>query len=90
VKTKRDGWDRIEPAPSSAPEIPNRIFRGRVIETLRQAAGHRCRLDRLGPAIKTDFSEDDAVWLEGILTKLAEEGFIHFQKDRKNGIVRLI
>lgn len=90
VKTKRAGWDRVEPAPSSSPEIPNRIFRGRVIEVLRQAARHQIQLGRLGPLVKADFSEDDAAWLRGIVARLATEGFIQLHKKGRNEIVRLV
>lgn len=90
VKGKRKGWDRVEPGPSSQPEIPNRIFRGRVIEALRQAPRHSLAIRKLAPMVKKDFNEDDARWFDGIIGGLEKDGFITITKKQDTQIVRLL
>lgn len=90
VKTKRKGWNAVEPAPASAPEIPNRIFRGRVVEALRGAPAHRLKRGELSRIVKTDYSEDDSEWFAGILKGLERDGMIRLAGHGETAVVSLI
>jgi adenine-specific DNA glycosylase len=51
--------------------VPNRIFRGRVIEQLRLSSGG-LTLEQLGARISVDWSpREHREWLQGIVEKLA-------------------
>ncbi len=68
----------VEPHPKSTPSVPNRIYRGRIVELLRTR--EYIRIPDLGPLVKPDFSpSDDSVWLEKILTGLARDGLIQLK-----------
>ena len=54
--------------------IPNRIYRGRIIEILRNRK--RVRADLLGRMIHRPYSDRDERWLHGILNDLSNEGLI--------------
>jgi A/G-specific adenine glycosylase len=55
----------------------NRYFRGRIIDLLRTlSAGQRIPLAELGPRIKTEYSPDDAAWLQKIVAGLARDGLL--------------
>ncbi len=73
-----------EPSPLSTPRIPNRIYRGRIVEYLRLHS--HASVAVLGPSIKKDFSvSDDTQWLSELLRGLQRDGLII----QKKGIVRL-
>ncbi len=55
--------------------IPDRIYRGRVVQVLRERSASP---DEIGLAIKSDWSESDREWLEKILEKLKVEGMIKY------------
>lgn len=76
VKRGRAKSAYVEPGPASAPHIPNRIFRGRVVEALRTAPRHTLAFDILARRIKLDYIEDDEPWLTNLLAGLQKEGFI--------------
>lgn len=76
VKRGRAKNTYVEPGPASAPHIPNRIFRGRVVEALRTAPRHTLAFDILARRIKPDYTEDDEPWLANLLASLQKEGFI--------------
>lgn len=55
--------------------VPNRIFRGRIVEALRDhPAG--LKLDEIGKWISPDYSEELKPWLHGLIKKLAQEKMI--------------
>lgn len=62
--------------------IPNRIFRGRIIEYLRKIK--QVNISTIGPIIKKDFSENDLPWLLEIIEKLEADKLIQIAK-RNNG-----
>jgi len=57
--------------------MPNRIYRGRIIETLRNLNGrHSISSEKLGKQIKKGFSSRDRTWLDGILSDLERDGLV--------------
>lgn len=61
--------------------IPNRIFRGKVIEELRDTS-EGLKLDVIGRRICLDWSPDHRSWLQGIVQKLLAERMIAVSGDR--------
>ncbi|MEK9136564.1 MAG: hypothetical protein AAB393_05530, partial [Bacteroidota bacterium] len=57
--------------------VPNRIYRGRIIEALRQYRGRR-RLhpDDIGKQIRPTYSSRDRFWLRSLLAGLERDGLI--------------
>lgn len=54
--------------------IPRRIYRGRIVEVLRD---HALTTDEIGQRIKSDWETDqDGEWLEGVLSMLAADQMI--------------
>jgi A/G-specific adenine glycosylase len=65
--------------------LPNRIYRGRVVEVLRHSAGGKfIAAKRLGRQIKNDFSAHDEKWLVQLMKGLEKDGLI-VMKLSKNG-----
>ncbi len=57
--------------------LPNRIYRGRIIEVLRHLNGSRSiKVRELGKKIKSDFSAKDLSWLQGLLNGLEHDGLV--------------
>ncbi|MBI2619098.1 MAG: A/G-specific adenine glycosylase [Ignavibacteriales bacterium] len=57
--------------------IPNRIYRGKIIEVLRNRNGRgSIAAERLGSLIKPDFSVRDRIWLRGLLRSLEKDGLV--------------
>lgn len=54
--------------------VPNRIFRGRIVDALREY--DRLTLDQLGPEICHDWSDEHREWLKKILHKLTQDALI--------------
>jgi A/G-specific adenine glycosylase len=86
--------DAVKPARRRDPlhQLPDRIYRGRVVEQLRHAAGNGgVRLDRLGPAIRHDFSATHHAWLLQLIEGLKRDGLIRVDGNgsRKNQRVTL-
>ena len=69
-----------EPAPASAPNVPNRIFRGRVIEQLRQEKNYRLPLGALARAVKKDYAQTDQRWFTRLLSGLERDGLIRLRQ----------
>ncbi len=55
--------------------IPNRIFRGRIVDALRENA-RGLTLEEIGTEICIDWSEEHRPWLEGLLLKLEKDGML--------------
>ncbi len=58
--------------------IPNRIFRGRIVEFVRKHSGEEVLLLEFGCAVKKDYVESEEEWLVELCEKLEKEGMITF------------
>ena len=58
--------------------IPNRIFRGRIVEFVRNDAGKEYTVRRFGQRIKSDYNVNDTPWLLSLCQKLQQEGLITY------------
>jgi len=61
--------------------IPNRIFRGRIVEFVRQNEGKKVTVEELGKWIKEDYTSKEREWLLRLVEKLAKEGMIHLKTE---------
>jgi len=61
--------------------LPNRIYRGRIIEALRDS-GRSISTLRIGQAVKPAYRKKDEAWLFALLKKLQKEGLIELKKNR--------
>lgn len=59
--------------------IPNRIFRGRIVEFARKNSGKEILIDDLGKMIKKDYKKKDGAWLLSLLEKLQGDGLLDYQ-----------
>ncbi|MDP3733831.1 MAG: hypothetical protein Q8R37_01255, partial [Nanoarchaeota archaeon] len=57
--------------------IPNRIFRGRIVEFVRQNQGARMTITAFGKAIKKDYNHEEEKWLLLLCEKLQHEGLLN-------------
>ena len=70
--------------------IPDRIYRGRIVEILRGRGGRLVvTADRLGRKIDRTYSPRDQAWLERLLGKLAHEGIVRIRGKRRGAGVRI-
>jgi len=58
--------------------IPNRIFRGRMVEFARRNQGQEMALQDLGKAVKKDYKNNEGTWLLSLLEKLQNDGLLNF------------
>jgi len=56
--------------------IPNRIYRGRIVEELRRRNGRPAALTRLGRLIMRGFRGHDKVWLLRLVKALEKDGLV--------------
>ncbi len=57
----------------------NRYFRGRIVDHLCSLPeGQRIPLTALGPKIKRGFQDEDLIWLQQLVEKLAKDGLVDF------------
>ena len=57
--------------------IPNRVYRGRIVEVLRHVNGRgSIRLHDLGEKIKTPFRRSEEAWLRSLLVDLQHDGLV--------------
>ncbi len=83
VDIKRRKRTKVEPMFDG---VPRRIWRGRIIEALRDADRRRpMSVQRLGMMIKPNMSPDDFAWISGILAHLEADGLV----ERSKKFVRL-
>ncbi|MBI2572408.1 A/G-specific adenine glycosylase [Candidatus Woesearchaeota archaeon] len=66
--------------------IPNRIFRGRIVEWVRKNEGQKIEINELGKAVKKDYKKEEEEWLLILCSKLQKEGLFHFSQE-KNMII---
>ncbi len=69
--------------------IPNRIFRGRIVEFVRKHTGEEISLLELGTCVKKDFVDSEKEWLFGLCEKLRKEGMIEIELKNENVRLRL-
>ncbi|MEK6939935.1 MAG: hypothetical protein AABX31_04355 [Nanoarchaeota archaeon] len=60
--------------------IPNRIFRGRMVEFARKNQGREVLIYDLGKVIKKDYQNNEEKWLLSLLRKLQNDGLLNCQK----------
>lgn len=71
-------------------EGSSRYYRGRVVAHLRSLAdGASCGVDELATAVKPDYSEADAPWLQALLEGLARDGLVALEGEGDAARVRL-
>jgi A/G-specific adenine glycosylase len=71
--------EKKEPYQNQPFTSTNRYFRGRIVDHLcSQPAGQRVSLNSLGPIIKQEFCEDDLIWLQQLVEKLAKDGLVDY------------
>ena len=73
----------------SGKQIPNRIFRGRIVEFVRRNEGKEISKMELGKGVKKDYTPEDEEWLLGLCEKLKREGLLDYTLDRENLTVNL-
>jgi A/G-specific adenine glycosylase len=87
VKKPAQSQKRIEP---SRDGLPNRIYRGRIVEVLRHTSpNHSVPLSRLGRQIKQGFSKQDAAWLMELLSRLQEDGLVALKRTKSELLASL-
>ncbi|MBI1807213.1 MAG: A/G-specific adenine glycosylase [Ignavibacteria bacterium] len=70
--------------------IPHRIWRGRIVEALRNMSSESSfSLVRLGHIIKSDFSKRELPWLSRLIDGLVRDGIAHTSKHRSTISVML-
>ena len=71
----------------SGKHIPRRIYRGRVVEMLRDGAQG---IDKIGREIKNDWNNvEDLPWLEDLLQRLKKDGMIIEKQGSKQSVWKL-
>jgi len=59
--------------------VPNRIFRGRIVEFVRKNDGDLINLTDLGKVVKSDYDQNDREWLLSLCLKLQDEELIKYK-----------
>ncbi len=81
-RIKRSSPRRKRPDPSRK-GVPNRVYRGRIVETLRSRP-RGLALHRLGRLIADDFQDADLRWLSAIVAALADDGLVRVKGVRES------
>ena len=58
--------------------IPNRIYRGRILELTRKKQETKLTLKELGKKVKKDYTSKDQHWLLDLCARLQKEGFLDY------------
>ena len=69
--------------------IPNRIFRGRIVELVRRNGGKEIAFNEFGKTIKKDYNPQEAKWLLGLCEALRKDKLIDFQANQGKITLRL-
>ena len=69
--------------------IPNRIFRGRIVEFTRRNQGTEIEKADLGKAIKKDYSHTEERWLMMLCQKLKDEGLLEYRETTNKVVISL-
>ncbi len=87
VRTVRTDGSKTEPFRDG---LPDRIYRGRIVEYLRQhPRGSHAPVQKLGPRIKQPFSPRDTAWLMRLLGNLERDGLIQVKRSQRGTFVSL-
>lgn len=71
-------------------DIPNRIYRGRIIETLRNLRdGQSIEAAKVGKKIKNDYSHRDQKWLMELILKLQRDGLLLVHRNGSRAFISL-
>ncbi|HUL43894.1 MAG TPA: A/G-specific adenine glycosylase [Bacteroidota bacterium] len=71
--------------------IPHRIWRGKIVEALRNINGQRTlRLDALGSEIKPDFHARELPWLRSLVEALVKDGVVKTAIAKRSGTVVML
>jgi A/G-specific adenine glycosylase len=62
--------------------IPNRIYRGRIIDRLRAGSVREGDLAGLGRVVREGFKRTDLKWLRGVLVGLEKDGLVRRERGR--------
>ncbi len=65
-----------EPMRPPLADIPNRIYRGRVVEALRDAPRGSLSAQRLGKLVKPDYTRRNQMWFLQLLRSLERDGLV--------------
>jgi A/G-specific adenine glycosylase len=90
----REGMKPSRPEPRR-PEpglhgVPNRIYRGRIIEALRSGGtGKTWRMDDIGRMILPDCRHDHTAWLRDVVRTLESDGLVLLRNPRRAGSIRI-
>jgi A/G-specific adenine glycosylase len=64
--------------------LPDRIYRGRIVETLRhRTPGKHIAISRLGPQIKATYSRRDEAWLVRLMRRLERDGLVQLRQSKR-------
>ncbi len=63
--------------------VPNRIFRGRIVEFVRKNERREITIEELGRAVKKDYVNTEEEWLLGLVKKLEREGMINVKRAKE-------
>jgi A/G-specific adenine glycosylase len=67
--------------------IPNRLYRGRIVEVLRNINGQgKIGLHELGRRIKTPFKTSEEAWLDSLLRGLEKDGLVRIHRRSPSGV----
>lgn len=58
--------------------VPNRIFRGRIMEFARKNQSNEISIDNLGKIIKNDYTKQHETWLLSLCEKLNHDGLLNY------------
>ena len=70
-------------------QIPNRIFRGRIVEFVRNNQGREISIADLGKTIKKDYRNKEEDWLLTLCKKLQDDGLLEYVIDEQKIILSL-
>jgi A/G-specific adenine glycosylase len=77
IRRRKPGTRKSEPERDG---IPNRIYRGRTVQALRESKSQRgLTISALARKIKPDFKSRDREWLNALLRGLQKDGLVRFR-----------
>ena len=71
---------RIKKTEPMYDNIPHRIWRGKIIQTLREH--NMLTMKKLGSIVKPDFRAHEISWLSSLVEKLTSDGLVSFKRGR--------
>jgi A/G-specific adenine glycosylase len=70
--------------------IPNRIYRGKIIQFLRMKDPLPLNLRTIAGHLQKRAGKPDKIWLQSLLRSLEKDGLIRFQSSRKSGMRNIV